>query len=87
NVGGFTASLLAVLFIGIVLDAVTPGSSTDYSPHAYRLAMCVQYVAWVVGGFQVWRYRYRARAHLAETQPETFKDMSGVEEWPARRFR
>ncbi|MGZ4478484.1 MAG: MFS transporter [Nocardioidaceae bacterium] len=87
NVGGFTASLLAVLFIGIVLDAVTPGSSTDYSPHAYRLAMCVQYVAWVVGGFQVWRYRYRARAHLAETQPETFKDMSGLEEWPARRFR
>ena len=61
NVGGFTASLLAVLGIGLVLDAVTPGSSTDYSPGAYRLAMCVQYVGWVVGGFLVWRYRYRAR--------------------------
>ena len=61
NVGGFTASLLAVLGIGLVLDAVTPGASTDYSAGAYRLAMCVQYVGWLVGGVQVWRYRYRAR--------------------------
>jgi MFS family permease len=81
NVGGFTASLLAVLSIGLVLDAVTPGSSTAYSPSAYRLAMCVQYVGWLVGGIQVWRYRYRARAHLADTQPETFKTMSGLEEY------
>ena len=36
NVGGFTASLLAVLAIGLVLDAVTPGSSTDYSSGASR---------------------------------------------------
>ena len=43
--------------------------------------MCVQYVFWVVGGVQVWRYRYRARAHLADTQPETFRDMSGLEEY------
>lgn len=48
--GGFVASLLAVLGIGVVLDAMTPGTSTDYSPGAYRLAMCVQYVFWVVGG-------------------------------------
>ena len=27
------------------------------------------------------RYRYRARAHLADTQPETFRDMSGLEEY------
>jgi MFS family permease len=86
NVGGFTASLLAVLGIGLVLDAVTPGASTDYSASAYKWAMCVQYVGWVVGGFLVWRYRYRARAHLADTQPETFRSMSGLEEYvrPAR---
>jgi predicted MFS family arabinose efflux permease len=81
NVGGFTASLLAVLSIGLVLDALTPGGSTDYSVGAYRTAMCVQYVGWLVGGVQVWRYRYRARAHLADTQPETFRTMSGLEDY------
>jgi MFS family permease len=85
NVGGFTASLLAVFGIGVVLVMMTPGRSTDYSVGAYRLAMCVQYVGWVVGGIQVWRYRYHARAHLSDTQPETFRDMSGLEEFPARR--
>jgi MFS family permease len=85
NVGGFTASLLTVLGIGLVLDAVTHGSSTDYSPGAYKLAMCLQYVGWLVGGIQVWRYRYRARAHLADTQPETFRTMSGLTEYPAPR--
>jgi MFS family permease len=82
NVGGFVASLLAVLGIGLVLDASTPGSSTDFSPEAYKLAMCVQYVGWLVGGIQVYRYRYRARAHLADTQPEAFREMSGLTEYP-----
>ena len=86
NVGGFTASLLAVLGIGLVLDAVTPGASTDYGAAAYKWAMCVQYLFWIGGGLQVWRYRYRARAHLADTQPETFRDMSGLEEY-VRPFR
>ncbi len=76
NVGGFFASLVVVLFVGLLLDAFTPGASTDYSPRAYRLAMSVQYVGWVLGGFQVWRYRHRARRHLAQTQPETFRDMT-----------
>ncbi|NUR09477.1 MAG: MFS transporter [Nocardioidaceae bacterium] len=84
NVGGFTASLLAVLAIGLVLDAVTPGSSTDYSPAAYRIAMSVQYVGWVAGGFMVWRYRYRARVHLADTQPDTFRAMSGLDSYDVR---
>jgi MFS family permease len=85
NVGGFFASLLVVLGVGLVLDAATPGRSTDYSPGAYRLAMSLQYVFWLVGGTQVWRYRYRARAHLADTQPDTFRDMSGLEEYTGRR--
>jgi len=84
NVGGFTASLVAVFAIGLVLDAVTPGSSTDYSAGAYRLAMCVQYPLWIFGGFLVWRYRYRARVHLADTQPEAFRSMSGRESYDAR---
>ncbi len=88
NVGGFTASLLAVFGIGLVLDAATPGTSTDYGPGAYRIAMCVQYLFWIGGAIQVWRYRSRARVHLADTQPETFRSMSGLEDYPRpRRFR
>ncbi len=49
--------------------------------------MCVQYVVWLVGGVQVWRFRYRARAHLAVTQPDAFRDMSGLVEYPAPRQR
>ncbi len=87
NVGGFVASLLTMFAIGVVLDAVTAGTSTDYGAGAYKLAMCVQYVGWLVGGVQVWRYRYRARAHLADTQPHTFRSMSGLEEYHHRRLR
>jgi sugar phosphate permease len=77
NIGGFVASLFVVLGVGLVLDVVTPGSSTDYAGSAYSLAMCVQYVAWLVGAVQVFRYRRRARAHLADSQPETYRWMTG----------
>jgi MFS family permease len=77
NVGGFLASLLVVLAIGVLLDAQTPGGSTDYTPRAFALAMSVQYVGWVLGAAMIWRYRVRARTHLERTQPETFRDMTG----------
>ncbi len=76
NVGGFSASLLTVLVIGLLLDALTPGPSTDYGPAAYTGAMSVQYVVWVLGGAQVLRYRRKARAHLAENQPEAYAVMT-----------
>ncbi len=82
NVGGFVASLMVVLLVGVLLDAMTPGSSTDYSPHAYAVAMSVQFLGWGFGGLQVWRYRRRARRHLALTQPETFRNMTGLEPDP-----
>jgi MFS family permease len=85
NVGGFVASLLTIFGIGLILDAATPGSSTDYSAGAYRLAMSLQYVGWVVGSIQVWRFRYQARVHLSDTQPETLRDMSGLDEFPVPR--
>lgn len=77
NVGGFLASLLVVLAVGVVLDAVTPGSGTDYSSSSYSLALSVQYVGWLLGGVQILRYRVKARAHLARTQPETYRWMTG----------
>jgi MFS family permease len=87
NVGGFVASLLVVLGIGIILDAASPGAhvggaggsggGTSYTAHAYTLAMSVQYLFWIIGATQVFRYRRRARAHLARSQPETFRAMRG----------
>ncbi|HYO38808.1 MAG TPA: MFS transporter [Nocardioidaceae bacterium] len=85
NVGGFVASLLTVLSIGVVLDVLTPGRSTDYSPEAYHWALSVQYVFWIVGGIQVYRFRYRARVHLSDTQPDRFRSMSGLDEYPVPR--
>lgn len=76
NVGGFLASLLVMLAVGVLLDVLTPASSTDYPASAYTAAMSVQYVGWVLGSIQIWRYRVRARSHLARTQPDTYRDMT-----------
>jgi hypothetical protein len=62
NQGGFVASLVLVLAIGLVLDWRTPGTSTDYTPSAFRWAMSTQYVLWALGLVQVYRYRVRTRA-------------------------
>jgi sugar phosphate permease len=65
NVGGFVASLLAMLGIGVVLDLLTPGRSSDWSLGAFKAAFAVQYAVWALGAYQVWRYRQRVRARLA----------------------
>jgi hypothetical protein len=61
NQGGFLASLVLVIAIGIVLDWRTPGSGSDYTPSAFRWAMCTQYALWLLGLVQVVRYRVRTR--------------------------
>lgn len=61
NQGGFAASLLLVISIGVILDWRTPGESSAYGPSAFRWAMSAQYVLWAVGLTQVYRYRVRAR--------------------------
>src|SRR4029450_6647891 len=35
NVGGFVASLLTILAVGVVLDVLTPGSAADYDLAAF----------------------------------------------------
>lgn len=62
NQAGFSASLVVVVAIGLVLDWQTPGAGTDYSPRAFHLAMATQYPVWALGLLQVWRYRRRVRA-------------------------
>jgi MFS family permease len=65
NVGGFVASLCTVLAIGFVLDAMTPGGSTDYSLGAFRAAFAVQYFFWAVGLAGVITHRRQLRARMA----------------------
>jgi hypothetical protein len=65
NVGGFVASLFTILAIGVVLDLLSPGGSTDYSLGAFRAAFAVQYVFWAFGVVGVVRHRRELRARLA----------------------
>jgi sugar phosphate permease len=61
NQGGFIASLVLVIAIGLLLDWRTPGAGSDYTPAAFHWAMCAQYPLWALGLLQVWRYRVRTR--------------------------
>jgi MFS family permease len=64
NVGGFAASLLVCLAVGVVLGlAAGPGG---YTPEAFRLAWTVQYVIWAVALTGVLVARRRARRKMAK---------------------
>lgn len=65
NVGGFVATLLTMMGIGIVLDLLTPGASTAYSLDAFRAAFAVQYLPWLIGLLGVLRHRRQLRQRLA----------------------
>ena len=70
NQGGFIASLVLVVVIGLILDWRTPGDSTAYTPSAFRWAMSAQYALWALGLLQVWRYRRRTRAVVSRDELE-----------------
>jgi MFS family permease len=72
NIGGFVASLFTIVGVGLVLDVLTPGTSSDYAAGDFRLAMCVQYLVWGFGLLQLWRYRRRTRRHLWDTDPDAY---------------
>ena len=75
NVGGFTASLLTMALIGVVLDVVEPGGMDAYTLDDYRLALSVQYLFWGFGVVQILRYRRRGLAHLARVHPGATEQM------------
>ncbi|MGW1060067.1 MFS transporter [Micromonospora rubida] len=66
NVGGFAASIVLVLAVGVVLDLATPAGHAAPDLAAFRWAFAVQYVLWALGAVQVLRYRDAARRHLAD---------------------
>jgi MFS family permease len=62
NMGGFVASLLVALAIGIVLGRVSP---QGYTPEAFRTAWTVQYAVWALTLTGVLVARRRVRRALA----------------------
>jgi MFS family permease len=64
NVGGFLASLVTMLLVGVVLDLLSHGSSS-YSLDEFRVALSVQYVVWAVGLAGILTSRRRVRARMA----------------------
>ena len=75
NVGGFTASLLTMALIGVVLDLSEPGGMDAYTLGDFKLAMAVQYLFWALGIWQILRYRRRGLAHLARVHPGSIEQM------------
>ncbi|SBT41186.1 MFS transporter [Micromonospora auratinigra] len=65
NVGGFVASILLILAVGVVLDLATPAGRATPPLDAFRWAFAVQYLLWGVGAVQVLRYRNAARRRWA----------------------
>jgi MFS family permease len=60
NVGGFTASLLVSLAVGVLL-----GLGAGYTPESFRTAWIVQYLVWVLALTGVLVARRRARRKMA----------------------
>jgi MFS family permease len=70
NIGGFSASLLTMGLIGVLLDWHSGGGGTGtYGLDDFRVAMSVQVVFWVFGAVQILRYRRKAIAHLRRLHP------------------
>ncbi len=70
NIGGFTASLLAIALIGVVLDRLAPGGPDTYTLADFRVAMSVQFLFWGLGAVQLVRYRRKGLAHVEAAHPE-----------------
>ena len=64
NVGGFSASVVVVLAVGVLLGVV--GGPAGYTPAAFRVAWCAQYVVWAASVVGVLRCRVLARRRMAE---------------------
>ena len=70
NIGGFTASLVTIALIGVVLDQLAPGGQQDYTLDDFRIAMSVQFVFWGIGIVQLVRYRRKSLRHIEAVNPD-----------------
>lgn len=66
NTAGFFAALIAVVGIGLILNV--QGAGTNYTLHAFRVALAFQYVLWIGGVIQIVRYRILLRNLVSREQ-------------------
>lgn len=65
NMGGFLATVIAVLLVGVVLQIASPPGATDYALGEFRLAFASLALPWLVGVVGVIRSRRGTRAVMA----------------------
>jgi MFS family permease len=76
NIGGFSASLLTMALIGVLLDQHSGGGgATSYDLGDFRVAMSVQFLFWGFGAVMILRYRRRAISHLHRVHPGVVESM------------
>jgi MFS family permease len=62
NMGGFTASLITIFAIGVILDARAPSGHPALAD--FKVAFCFQYLLWGFGFISLWRARRLTRAGM-----------------------
>jgi hypothetical protein len=62
NMGGFTASLITIFAIGVILDWRAPTGAFTLAD--FKVAFCFQYLLWAFGFVSLWRSRRLTRAGL-----------------------
>lgn len=65
NTAGFTAGVLAVFAIGLIMNLQHSGTPETYNLEAFKLAFLAQFPIWAVGTIGILRERRRTRAALA----------------------
>ena len=71
NVGGFLAALLAILLIGIAMDAQGAGTPDRYTLDAFRFAFLTQVPLWLIGSHFIVVERKRTRVHIGLDEPRS----------------
>lgn len=69
NIGGFTASLVTIALIGVILDQLEPAGPEAYTLDDFRIAMSVQFLFWGIGIVQLVRYRRKGLRHIEQVDP------------------
>jgi MFS family permease len=77
NVGGFTASLITILIVGLILDART-GGTANYDIADFQVALSVQYVLLAIGVLGILRTRRLVRRRLTAEEGIRFRPMREV---------
>jgi len=85
NVGGFTASLVLMYAMGVVLDVLTPGHGSDYSLTAFKWAFGLQYLLWGFGVVAIVRSRRKVIDRERLVVPRVRDAMRDYRAYRARR--